>query len=323
MAGSFKNPLSPGEKLQHGKYIVIEVLGQGFFSITYLVTQLFLNKRMILHEFFLRDHFSRTDNGEVESTLLDETIYSGFRDRWFEEAKMVAKCSQNEHIAPVLDTFEENRTLYFVTEYMNEENLHSYTLEKEEKKLTEEEALELLTQIADGISFLHAQSVFHLALNPRNILIGKNKKITIVNFGIDFQDIPAEVVPDTSLLTRPGYSPPEFYRSPSRPGVFSDIYSLGAILYFLLTGKDPLPANERASGSDAGQKWMLPGISDKMSRTIRKAMSLKPEERYPDVGDFIRDLQEKRPVHRATTGMKPVYLAAAVVAGILLGSAAL
>jgi serine/threonine protein kinase len=287
MSRSFVNPLSPGDKLQEGKYIIIEVFGQGLFSITYLGTQKTLNKRVIIHEYFLRDHFTRLGNRSVVNNKPGKAIFEKFGVQWIEEAKILAKCGQNEHVVAVLDTFRENDTQYFVTDYINEEDLSSFVRVESNRGLKVEKAVDLITQIADGLSFIHRNKFLHLDLTPGKILIGNDHKAVIVDLGLNWKEIPSEILPDPLLLVKPGYTPPEFLTSGGVPGVYSDVYALGAILFFMLTGKDPVSSREQNDIEWGTAGKSNPSVSQGTERVIRKAMMRDPSERFGDVGEFM------------------------------------
>ncbi len=283
--------LASGIHLQNGKYVTISVFGQGYFSITYLAANPALNKQVIIHEFFLQDHCTRDQDNRVSHGSLDESIYLKFREQWFEEAKVLARCSRNEHIVTVLDTFGENDTLYFVTEYINEETLFSYTLSIGEKRLPGHEAAEIIGQLADGLSLLHQHSVYHRALCPKNILISRSRKAVLINFGIAQNEIPKEILADPSRLKKPGYSSPEMYLSPGNE-ICSDIYSLGAILHFLVTGEDPQPVTGDSRTWLPGTGRYPAGVSEKLVRVIRRSMKEVPEERYRNIRELLADMPD-------------------------------
>jgi len=163
---NLKNVLQPGTRLQNGKYILLEVYGQGPFTISYLARQTILGKKVIINEFFILEHCLRSVNNEVINEDITENIYSNFRDNWLEEAVLLSKYTGNEHFVTVLDTFEENKTAYYVTEYINEEDLHTFTLAQNGKHLDEHQAVNFIAQISAGLSFLHENNIFHLHLSP-------------------------------------------------------------------------------------------------------------------------------------------------------------
>jgi serine/threonine protein kinase len=291
-SSKFKYALQPGTLLQNGKYTIIEILGQGLFTICYLARQNVFEKKVIINEFFLVEHCSRSSDGHVINENVNGTIYQDFREKWVEEPAIISKFTGNNHFVSIMDAFEENNTMYYISEYINEEDLQTFTLAQKEKHLEEKRAVNFIAQIADGLSFLHGNHFFHLDLCPVKVLIDKNDRAVIVNFGISRQNIPAEILDENIIPTKPGYSSPELYDKDGKYGIFSDIYSLGAILYFLVTGRDPMPAPERLHKSLPEPKSFSTSITRHTNSTIMKAMAMDPQDRYQNVNDFLRDLQD-------------------------------
>lgn len=284
------NTLQVGTRLQNGKYIIMEVYGQGPFTICYLARQNILGKKVIVNEFFLFEHCSRSPVGIVINENIRGNVYTAFKEKWLEEAILLSRCSGNENFVTVLDTFEENQTAYYVTEYINETDLQTYTLNQNVKHLEETQAIGFINQIVKGLSFLHENKIFHLNLSPVKVLVDKNNKAVIFSVGIPREHIPAEVLEDVVKLARPGYTAPELYRKREEGGALADVYSVGAILYFLLTGKDPVPAPERNSRPLPEPGKINPSVTSQTNAVVMKAMEMKPENRYPGVNDLLNDL---------------------------------
>lgn len=309
---NLKNVLQPGTRLQNGKYILLEVYGQGPFTVCYLARQTILSKKVIINEFFILEHCSRSAN-EVINEDISENIFTNFKDNWLEEAVLLSEYTGNEHFVTVLDSFEENRTAYYVTEYINEEDLHTFTLAQNGKHLDEPQAVNFITQISNGLSFLHDNNIFHLHLSPIKVLIDKNGRAVIFSVGISRHKIPAEVISDILSLVKPGYTSPELYNRDREYGVFSDIYSVGAILYFLLTGKDPIPAPERLNKPLTEPKSFNSSITLRTNSAIMKAMAMNPEDRYQNLNDFMHDLQDVSQQSGRPKTKKIVFYAALVL----------
>ena len=291
----FQNTLQAGHKLNNNTYVIVEVFGQGLFTITYLASQIMLNRRVIINEFFLKDFYSRDKYQKVTIHGIDEHIILSFRDRWLKEAGILAECCSSEQIVNVIDTFEENNTAYYVTQFIQEKDLRDYLFIKPEKLLTENEANQIIIHIADGLNFIHQHKILHLNLSPSNILIDKSNRPVIIQFGIAISDVPRELLIDPGKLIKPGYSPPEMYEAGEKTGPYSDIYALGAIYYFLLTGKDPAPAYERSNDFDIEATLTSTGVSAFIRRRIVKAMALDPAHRYQYTTDLIMDIKTINP----------------------------
>ncbi len=313
-----KEVLKPGTPLQGGKYLLVEIYGQGPFTTCYLAQQVLLGRKVIINEFFLPAHCSRSPEGAVINRDLDPALYEQFKNDWFGEAILLTRCVGNEHFVAVLDTFEENSTVYYVTEYINEEDLLTFTLSRPRKRLEEREAVGLIAQITQGLSLLHGYGIFHLNLSPVKVLIDKKGRAVIFSVGIARQKIPAEVRGDPANLARPGYTSPELYEEECTFGAWTDIYSVGAILYFLVTGKDPVPAPDRTSHPLPKPNSLNTSLSEATNRVILKAMDPDPASRYQNLEELIRDLPAHIPdTHRVST-RKPILIPATILAILLM-----
>ena len=316
-----KNTLPPGTGLQDGKYILLEVFGVGPFTICYLARQARLGKKVVINEFFLLDHCSRSQDCQVINQDINPNVYSNFKDKWSEEAIMLSKCSGNEHFVTVLDAFEENQTAYYVTEYINEADLQTFTLDQKEKFLDETRAIDFIFQISKGLTVLHENNIFHLNLSPVKVLVDKNNRAIIITIGIPRKEISSEILSDVTKLERAGYTSPELYIRNGDYGAYSDIYSVGAILYFLLTGKNPVSARERMSTPLVEPRTLNPLITTQTNAIVMKAMALTPEDRYPNLNGLLADLtatQHKQGKARTKKVLLYSAVALALIASISL-----
>ena len=318
MKKSYTDALAPGDKLQNGKYLVIEVLGQTHFGITYLSLQTHLSEKVVIKEFFLRCLSTRDESKLVSCRKLNPEIFIAFRDLYLEEARALARCSSNEFVVQVKDTFEENGTFYSVTNYIFEDDLRKFVREHDLTFLPENEAIRIVRQIGDGLDFMHSQGIYHLDLSPEKVLVSKKGKAVIFDIGISHEKIPVEILKDHTTLLKGGYSPPEQYARNSNNGVSIDIYSLGAILYFLLTGSNPMPAPDRLHAKMPSPVMLNRQISDKTGRAVMKAMSTDPKERFQTVRDFMNELPQKTQQRKSFVFSIPILVAGAAVLLLLI-----
>lgn len=313
-ASDYKYTLQSGTGLQSGKYTLIEVYGQGPFTISYLARQNILGKKVIINEFFLLEHCTRSANAEVINEKIEKDIYNQFRSKWLGEARLLSTCTGADHFVTILDAFEENHTAYYVTDYINEEDLRTLTLAQKEKHLDEARAISFITQISNGLSYLHRSNIFHWNLSPIKVLIDKSGKAVIFSVGIARKKIPPEVVNDVTILTKPGYSAPELYLRDHEDGLHADIYSVGAILYFLLTGKDPLSAPDRLHLPLPEPRSINPSVTTPTNSAVMKALAMNPEDRYQNLNDFLLDLKHDSRKPDRIKSKKLVYYSTAFIA---------
>ena len=227
--------------LQNGRYQIESILGQGGFGITYRAVQTSLGRTVAIKEFFMKDYCERAENSTrvTMGTQSSREMVTRYREKFEKEARTLAKL-EHPHIVRVIDVFQENNTSYYVMEYAEGASLKQQVDEK--GPLSEAKAVSYIHQVADALRYLHEQHICHLDIKPANILTKANGDAVLADFGLAKQyDEDGGETSTTPVGKSKGYAPPEQYRT---GGVKSfspetDIYALGATLYFLLTGKTP------------------------------------------------------------------------------------
>ena len=234
--------LQPGSTLQNGKYEIQRVLGQGGFGVTYLALQQGLNRIVAIKEFFIANFCVRNaDTHHVTiATESSREFVERYRNKFLKEARNIAKL-EHPNIVSIIDVFEENSTAYYVMKYAQNGSLHDKV--KREGHLSEAEATRYILKIANALRFVHQHKMTHLDVKPANILLSDNDEPWLIDFGLSkqYDTKTGEQTSSTPLGYSPGYAPIEQYMA-GGAGTFSpesDIYSLGATFYKLLTGNTP------------------------------------------------------------------------------------
>jgi len=300
--------LRTGCTLQGGKYRIERVLGQGGYGITYEGLQTGLNRRVAIKEFFLKEYCEREGQTShvTSGTTTASEIVAKCREKFIKEAQMIASFDRAPHIVRIYDIFEENGTAYYVMEYVEGGSLAS--LVEKSGPLPVSRAINLIRQTGQALSYLHSRQTMHLDVKPANLLLRREEdgsdNVVLIDFGISKHYDAQGHATTTSFVTYSrGFASLEQYReggvqefSPT-----SDIYSLGATLYFLLTGQTPPDAMllveeplERPSA-----------ISPDLWQIISRAMSTSRKKRYQTVDEMMQALKG---INLATTS-SPVKLA--------------
>lgn len=258
------NPLEAGSKL--GAYQIRAVLGRGGFGITYLAKDTKLNYLVALKEYFPTEFAVRKGKRQVHAKT--EALKARFdwgRDRFIMEAQILAKF-RHPNIVRVMNLFERNNTAYMVMDYEKGNNL-SKVLHRR-GTLPEDELLSILAPLLAGLEVLHGTGFIHRDIKPENIILRSDNTPVLIDFGSARNALKRQTKAMTTLLT-PGYSPLEQYYSTSDDqGPWTDIYSLGAVLYRAISGEPPAEAALRSSSA-------LSGRSDPL-----RAAVIVGEERY-------------------------------------------
>lgn len=286
------NALKTNAVLQNGKYCIEGVLGQGGFGITYLASQVALNRKVTIKEFFMKELCNRdeqTSQVSVPSMGSVDTV-ARFRAKFVKEAQTIAALN-NPHIIHIHDIFEENGTAYYVMDYLSGGSLSD--LVQRDGVLDEATALGYIRQVADALSYIHARNINHLDIKPSNVLIDGNGNAVVIDFGLSKRyDETGSQTSTTPVGISHGFAPLEQYQ-PGGVSTFSpttDIYSLGATLYKLLSGQTPPNATALL---DADLDLSRLSASPSTKAAIAAAMQPKRKGRPQTIEAFIAMLDEK------------------------------
>jgi TonB family protein len=281
--------MKPGAVLLGGMYKIERVLGQGGFGITYLATDLSLDRLVAIKEFFPKDFCDReaTTSHVTLGTKGSGELVNKMKVKFLKEARNIAKLS-HPGIIKIHAAFEENNTAYYVMEYIEGGSLSERI--KRDGPLSEAKAVEYITKVGHALEYVHERKINHLDVKPANIMVrrGDNEPI-LIDFGLSKQyDAEGNQTSTTPTGLSHGYAPIEQYNA---GGVkeFSpqaDIYSLGATLYYLLSGVVP----PQATSLIADPLTFPQSIPSGLVPVISKAMSLNKKERYGSVQEFLKEL---------------------------------
>ena len=287
--------LKPGTLLQGGKYRIEKVLGQGGFGITYRAYDMSMETDVAIKEFFMKDFCNRSvDDSSVSVPSLGSVeMVDRYRSKFLLEARRLFKFN-HRNIVRVFNVFEENGTAYYVMEYLSGGSLKDRI---PQGGLPEPDALNYIHQVCDALSYIHSKEISHLDVKPANIMFRDEKDVVLIDFGISkHYDESGGQTSSTPVGVSEGYTPVEQYRQGgvSRFSASTDIYSLGATLYKLLSGVTPLGAATRASGEPLPP---LPScISPAVCHAVSKAMEIDRAMRPQSVVEF-KSLLEQPEVH--------------------------
>ncbi len=283
--------LIKGISLQGEKYKILDKISQGNFGITYLAEQTNLDRKVCIKEFFFKGYCERSQNGYVTVTTSGREISDSFRRKFIREAK---RLSQFDHpnIVKVIDVFEENGTAYMVMDYIEGESLQQ--LIDREGKIPEQEVLAIIVQVCDALEVVHNKGLLHLDIKPSNILLKKRSIIPVlIDFGISkFTEASGEDHATTTpvALTK-GYAPLEQYgQDISELSVATDIYSVGATIYKLITGVTPIEPSLIVRKGLISPLDYNPSINKNLCAILLKCMSIQINDRPISVHQLKVDL---------------------------------
>ncbi len=265
-----------GQKISD-RYQVIKSIGEGGMANVYLAYDTILDRNVAIK--LLR--------GDLAS---DEK----FVHRFQREA-LSASSLNHPNIVEVYDVGEDSGNYYIVMEYI--EGKHLKDLIKKRGKLTTSEVVDIMMQITDGMSVAHDSYIIHRDIKPQNIMILENGLVKITDFGIAMAMNATQLTQTNSVMGSVHYLPPE-QANGNGSSLQSDIYSMGIVMYELLTGKLPFRGDNaveialkhlREPMPDIKEE--LPTIPNSIANIILKATTKNPKNRYTDAREMHEDLK--------------------------------
>ena len=309
--------LAPGTMLNK-KYNMGRSIGSGGFAITYKAYDTLIERMVAVKEFYPRGYVNRRP-GETNVSICtgnSREDYDQWKEKFKKEAQKITSLNEKEDAAreediiKVFDCIEENQTVYIIMEYVEAPLLRD---KLKEERMTEETACVYMTALLKALEKVHRHGMVHADVSPDNIFITGMDSVKLFDFGTagflgkDSGDDP---------LGKPGYAPQEQYDRKSKPAVCMDIYAAGAVFYEMITGKRPIDAKQRLE-KDTLKKPREYGVSvsAEIEKTILRALSLRPQKRFPSVQAF------QRAIARKDLKKKAIPVAAVVVAaGMVIAS---
>jgi len=277
-----KHRLPAGTKLSH--YELLSVLGGGGFSIVYLAHDLETDQEVVVKEYFPQKMATRNEQGDIVPLAPEkEKLFKLGRKLFFQEAGILASI-EHPNITRILNFFRANGTVYTAMEYHKGNSLQSI-IKQNKGQMPEEDIMQLLPGIIDGLEAMHTADLLHLDIKPGNIYIKENAEPILIDFGAVHKILRIQSVRMFPVVSH-GFSPIEQSNKKAKLGPYSDIYAVGATIRACIEGKPPVSAKDRykkvrdlipAKEAFAGK------YSEKLLDTIDHCMALMPRERPTDL----------------------------------------
>lgn len=255
------------DKLNGGKYIIEEVLGKGRFAITYLAKSQ-QNERIVI---------KCLDQDSTYIKSLSKEDFQRQNLKFRDEGSKLRLC-KNRYIARFKDRFQEGELWCIVIEYIYGRDL----AKRDQHILPEKDALSYIQQIGEALIEVHHNGWIHRDVKPENIMVriqGGKSEAVLIDFDLA-RDFDLHLTTGIGTPTE-GYAPLELYEREAQLGAFTDVYSLAATLYNLLTGEEPPNVQERSRKSVQLKrpKQINPLISDRVDQAIITGMDLDSSDR--------------------------------------------
>ena len=258
------------------RYEIIRQIGGGGMAIVYLAKDLFLDRDVAVK--VLRDEFVESDE---------------FIRRFHKEAKAVASLN-HQNIVSVYDFDASSTPIYLVMEYVEGKTLKEKILD--EGHLSEQMTIQIATQIANGLALAHSNKIIHKDIKSQNILIDVNNLVKITDFGI------AQILSNSTITHNKGILGSAHYFSPEQARgemvtYKSDIYSLGVVMYEMLTGELPFTGDNPVTVAlkHIQEKPLPPSainssVTPEMEAVVLKCLSKHPDARFDSMESLLKAL---------------------------------
>jgi len=263
-----------------GKYTIVSKIAQGGMGAVYKAKHPTLKRFVLLKKLTLR--------GGPQ-----------FIERFRREARIMMDF-KHDHIVQVYDHFKEGSSYYIAEEFVDGMSLEQ--LIKRERYLSNEAAALIFYEVCKALQHAHEKGVIHRDMKPGNILISNQGEVKLVDFGIatSLEDSEEGLTRDGMTLGTPSYIPPEQIDNAKSVDRRADIYSLGVVLYEMLTGKTPFPGSFNAEtialihkGKYTSPKRLNPKTAPALSKIIAKSMKPNRKRRFQDLRQIIHRLKRR------------------------------
>lgn len=271
------------------RYVLGRVIGSGGFGITYLAYDTEEEKTVAIKEYYPKGVALRgEDNFSVEpyaSAQADE--FRKGMESFRREAEILSGLDADV-VMKIFGTFSQNGTVYYVMKYVHGITLKEYV--SQNGKITEGQALYAAREAAATFEAIHERNVIHRDLSPNNVMIDMDGRFRIVDFGNARQFFAKEGKSMTVNL-KPGFAPLEQYQRHGNQGPWTDLYSLGMVLYYGLTLKVPEDPMARLDDDRIFQEE-LSRMNPRLAAVLEKLCQVKVQERYACVQELSKALDK-------------------------------
>lgn len=283
--------LPPATLLKQNRYQLEKTLGEGGFGITYKGIDLVTYRQIAIKELWWSEKFIRQGIAVLWSSSVSPKEKREQIEKFKYEASILQKC-QHPNIVRVYDWFEENNTAYMIMDLIQGKSLYKI-FEEESQPVSEARIKKYFIQVAEALKVVHSNNLIHRDIKPDNIMIDKQDKAILIDFGNAREFLAGKTGRMTTTLSR-GYAPLEQYATQGRRGPGTDFYALCASMYEMLTGNLPEEATARINSETLiPPRQIVPQISSLTENVLLTGLRLRIEERFQTADELIDALNGK------------------------------
>lgn len=309
--------------LKQGEYMVGRKLGNGGFGITYIGLDTTLLQTVAIKEYFPIGIVQREGKESNNVSLIDERYrqdYDKGLQSFLREGRILAQFSNLTAVAGVKQFFHENNTAYLAMEYVDGISVREYV--QQYGAIEPDQALNMISQVIMDLQTIHSRQVLHRDVSADNLIITRNGKLKLIDFGSTRQGF-AQDYYTTTILCKQGYSAIEQYSTGKNQGPWTDIYGLCASLYYMLTGNVPDNAPDRIQHDRVVPVAAMPQIAltRDQKQAIDKGIAVNVDDRFKTMAElyfalFGEHLEEVAVYDRKQEAVKRTHKAKEIVPSI-------
>ena len=289
--------LRPGDLLMHGQYRIERYIGAGGFGITYRARDC-LDRGVVIKECFPNAICTRENNVvRTRSNRLQPEFEALVREFGLEARRMARLAHPN--IVGVHQVFEDNGTAYMALDLVPGRDLLEI-VESDRDELSPDQIKDILKKLLSAIAYLHDRDILHRDISPDNVLVDQEGNPVLIDFGAAHETAARSSALKSALqMVKDGYSPQEFYLGTGDHGPFSDLYSLAATFYHVITGKMPADSQQRLAAVAQNKPDPLQpipmgnsGYDRYFLEAIHRGLEIFPDDRMETARDWLRLIDE-------------------------------
>lgn len=299
------------------RYLVGNAIGYGGFGVTYMGYDQKLNRKVAIKEYLPSEFATRALHRQevmVNNNEKKKQQFASGMNKFLQEAQKLAELSNLDGIVHIYDSFEANNTAYIVMEHLKGETLAAYL--KREKKMTEQQAMDMIVPVLQTLDEVHKHGIIHRDIAPDNIFLAEGSngetRVKLIDFGAS-RYASTSHSKSLTVLIKPGYSPAEQYQSNGEQGTFTDVYAVGAVLYRMVTGVQPVDAFERRTQMQSGKRDPMKDpsvyneeLTENFENALMNALNVRVEDRSPTAAAFLEELISFEPVKRRGVSIRKI-----------------
>lgn len=283
--------------LLDSRYRILDCIGIGGFGIIYLCQDLQLQRLAAVKEYFPQEWAERDEQYvDVKKSQMVEAFRYGLQS-FYKEARIMAKFIHTPHVVTLYDLMEANDTVYLVMEYITGTSIGREMRARNYQPYEPKEMVNMLLPVMDALEALHEEKIIHSDISPGNIMRSEKNEVFLIDMGAAKYALDSQPALSAAFL-KLDYAAPEQYRTaqegiPKDEGPWTDVYALGATMYYLLTGQKPMDVMQRLSGEQADV--VLPEScklqqAEQWTQLLNHAMALEIKERIRSVDKLKKEV---------------------------------